>query len=172
MKALILVADGFEDLTLFLPWYRLLEEGVEVRLASPYLHALTGQHGYQIEPDFAIHSVSSSEFDLLLIPDGRGVESLRVREEAVDITRTFMQEGRPVAAIGHGPQLLISAGAIEGKLVTCHLGIRDDVRAAGAAYQDDAAIVDGNLLTGRGADDLPAFCRKLVELLNATAKIT
>ena len=67
--------------------------------------------------------------------------------------------------------MLISAGAIEGKLVTCHLGIRDDIRAAGAAYQDDAAIVDGNLLTGRGADDLPAFCRKLVELLNATAKI-
>lgn len=168
MKALILVADEFEDLTLFLPWYRLREEGVEVRLASPLMHALTGQHGYQVEPDAPIYAVNPAEYDLLLIPDGPAAERLRLREEAVDVARTFMQDGgMRVAAVGHGPQLLISAGALDGRVVTCDPGIRDDVRGAGAVYRDEAAIRDGNLLTGRGADDLPAFCQQLVSFLAA-----
>jgi protease I len=167
MKALILVADGFEDLTLFLPWYRLREEEVSVAVAAPFLHAVTGRHGYAVEPDTAIRQVNPAEFDLLLIPDGQAVERLRLREEAVDVARTFVEDGRKVAAIGHGAQLLISAGALDGRRVTCAPGIRDDVRAAGALYRDDAAVTDGILLTGRGADDLPAFARALLKLLGA-----
>ena len=162
MKALILVSDGFEDLTLFLPWYRLREERIDVRLASPLMHALTGLHGYRIEPDMRIHEANPADYDLLLIPDGSMVEKLRQREEAVDVTRTFVQDGARVAAIGHGAQLLISAGVLDGRTVTCDPGIRDDVRAAGAAYREEAAVSDGNLLTSRNADDLPAFCRLLV----------
>ena len=162
MKALILVSDGFEDLSLFLPWYRLREEGVDVRLASPMMHALTGQHGYRIEPDLRIHEANPAEYDLLVIPDGPMVEKLRQREEAVDVTRTFVQDGVRVAAIGHGAQLLISAGVLDGRTVTCDPGIRDDVRAAGASYREDAVVRDGNLLTSRSVDDLPAFCQKLV----------
>jgi protease I len=169
MKALILLADGFEDLTLYLPWYRLREEGFDVRLASPLMHGLTGLHGYRVEPDCPIHEVSPSEYDLLVIPDGPAVEYLRLREEAVGITRTFVQEGRLVAAIGHGPQLLISAGALDGRIVTCAPGIRDDVRSAGAGYRDEAAVLDGNLLTGRGPDDLPAFGRNLLRLVRTGA---
>lgn len=166
MKALILVANGFEDLTLFLPWYRLREEGADVRLASPLMHALTGQHGYRIEPDFPIHEVNPAEYDLLIIPDGVAVERLRLREEAVDVTRTCVQDGgMRVAAIGHGPQLLLSAGVLDGRIVTCDPGIRDDVRSAGAVYRDEAVVRDGNLLTCRGADDLPAFCQQLVSTL-------
>ncbi|MFO0848026.1 MAG: type 1 glutamine amidotransferase domain-containing protein [Gemmataceae bacterium] len=171
MTVLILVANGFEDLTLFTPWYRLQEEGVEVRLASPYMQGLTGAHGYRTEPDLPLHQVDPSNYDLLLIPDGPAVERLRVLEEAVDVTRTFVQDGRPVAAIGHGSQLLISAGVLDGRAVTCSAGIRDDVRAAGAAYRDEAAVLDGQLLTGRGPDDLPAFCKALVRLAKQTAKV-
>ncbi len=171
MKALILLADGFEDLTLFLPWYRLREENAEVRLASPFLHGLTGQHGYRVEPDFPIREVTPAEFDLLLIPDGSAVERLRLREEAVDVARTFIDERKPVAAIGHGPQLLLSAGALDGKTVTCSPGIRDDVRAAGAAYRDEPTVLDGALLTGRGADDLPAFCRRLIRLTKTVSEV-
>jgi protease I len=165
MKALLLVDDEFEDLTVFLPWYRLREEGVEVRLASPRMHGLSGSHGYAIEPDITIDDVNHSEFDLLLIPDGAAVERLRLREEAVDVARTFMQEGMRVAAIGHGAQLLISAGSLDGRRVTCTPGIRDDVRAAGAYYRDEAAVLDGNLLTGRGGDDLPPFMQMLGQML-------
>jgi protease I len=171
MKALILAADGFEDLTLFLPWYRLREEEVEVTVASPFLHAVTGQHGYAIEPDVAIQSVNPAEYDLLLIPDGPAAECLRLREEAVDVARTFIEDGMKVAAIGHGAQLLISAGALDGRRVTCSPGIRDDVRAAGAVYRDEATVTDGILLTGRGPDDLPAFARALLALLGTARKI-
>lgn len=167
MKALILAADGFEDLTLFLPWYRLREEGVDVRIASPRMHVLVGEHAYRVEPDTTIHEVNPAEFDLLLIPDGSCGERLRVREEAVDVARTFMQEGMRVAAIGHGPQLLLSAGALDGRRVTCTPGIRDDVRAAGATYRDEAVVLDGNLLTCRGGDDLPACMQSVVRLLEA-----
>ena len=166
MKALILAADGFEDLTVFIPWYRLREEGMEVRLAGPMMHALTGLHGYQVEPDFRIHEVNPAEYDALIIPDGPAGERLRLLEEAVDVTRTFVQDGSTrVAAIGHGPQLLISAGVLDGRMVTCDPGIRDDVRAAGAIYRDEAVIRDGNLITTRGPDDLPAFCQLFVAAL-------
>ena len=166
MKALILAADGFEDLTLFLPWYRLREEGVEVRLAGPMMHALTGLHGYQVEPDIRIHEVNPADYDALIIPDGPASERLRLLEEAVDVTRTFVQDGGTrVAAIGHGPQLLISAGVLDGRVVTCDPGIRDDVRAAGATFRDEAVIRDGNLITTRGLDDLPAFCQLFVASL-------
>jgi protease I len=167
MKALIVVDDGFEDLTVFLPWYRLREEGVEVQFASPRMHVLTGEHGYKIEPDATIHEVNSAEFELLLIPDGIAVERMRVREEAVNVARTFMQEGMRVAAIGHGAQLLISAGSLDGRRVTCTPGIRDDVRAAGAVYRDEGVVLDGNLLTGRCRGDLPAFMEALVLMMGA-----
>ncbi|MFO0937391.1 MAG: DJ-1/PfpI family protein [Gemmataceae bacterium] len=165
MTALILVADGFEDLTLFLPWYRLREEGVNTQLAAPFLHAVEGAHGYQVEPDQRIDDVNPADFDLLLIPDGSSSEILRQYEGAVGIVRTFLDEGNRVATIGHGAQLLISSGALDGRPVTCAAGIRDDVRAAGGVYRDLACVTDVNLLTGRGADDLPEFMRALCRLL-------
>ena len=165
MTALILVADGFEDLSLFLPWYRLREAGMETRLAAPYLHAVVGTHGYRVEPDHRVDEVNPNDFDLLLIPDGPANEHLRQHEGAVGIVRTFLDDGNRVAAIGHGAQLLISSGAVDGRLVTCSPGIRDDVRAAGAVYRDQAVITDGNLLTGRSIDDLPEFMQALTRLL-------
>jgi protease I len=133
--------------------------------------AAAGEHGYRVEPDLRIHEVNPAEFDLLLIPDGRAVEKLRVRAAAVDVVRTFVEDGRPVAAVGHGPQLLLSAGVLDGRTVTCSPGIRDDVRAAGAVYRDEAVVQDGLLLTGRGPDDLPAFCGRLVRLVRQAARV-
>jgi protease I len=167
MKALFLAADGFEDLEFFGPWNRLREEGLDVILASPGGQPITGLHGYKVEADAPIREVNPQEYDLLLIPGGRSPERLRLREEAVDIARTFMEDDRRVAALGHGAQLLISAGVLNGRRVTCAAGIRDDVRAAGASYVDQAVIVDGSLTTGRGLDDLPEFCRQLMASLGA-----
>ena len=162
MKALILIADGFEDLQLFCPWYRLQEEGVEVKIASPTLQPVIGKQGYVVEPDTPLQELYPSEYDVLLIPGGYSPEKLRLREEAVDLARTFMGEDRLVAAIGHGLQLLISAQTLDRRAVTCAPGIRDDVRAADAIYRDEGIHIDGNLLTCRGNEDLPAFCQQLV----------
>ncbi|MBY0231085.1 MAG: type 1 glutamine amidotransferase [Gemmataceae bacterium] len=161
MKALILVADGFEDLHLFCPWYRLREEGADVTLASPSGKPVTGRRGYAAACHLAIHNANPADYDLLVIPGGYSPEKLRLREEAVDIARTFMDEGRQVAIIGHAAQLLISAGAISGRHVAAAPEIRDDIRAAGGAWHDEGTVTDGNLVSCRGNDDLPELCRAL-----------
>jgi protease I len=169
MKALILAADGFDDLELFCLRYRLQEEGLSVTLASPNGKAVTGLHGYRAEADMPIREVNPTEYDLLLIPGGTAPERLRLREEAVDVARTFMEEDRHVAALCRGPQLLISAGALNGRRVTSNPGIRDDLRAAGAVYRDESVVVDGNLITCRGNEELPEFCRQLLAALSTRA---
>lgn len=169
MKALLLVADGFEDLTAFVPLYRLREEGFAVTVAAPTDARQTGVRGYVLRPDMPIREVNPADYAVLVLPDGPAVERLRLRPEAVDVARTFVDGRQFVAAVGHGPQLLLSAGTLDGKAVTCSPGIRDDVRMAGAVYRDEPAVLDGDLLTGRGAEDLPEFCRRLVEQLAAVA---
>src|SRR5688500_10510301 len=112
MRVLILLAEGFADLQLYYPWYRLREEGFSVTLATPAGHTVTGQHGYEIDGDTPIREVNPAEYGLLLIPGGQSPERLRLRESAVDVARTFMDADRPVAAIDRGAQLLISAACL------------------------------------------------------------
>jgi protease I len=169
VKALILIAEGFEDLEMFYPYYRLREEGIEVTIAAPGGHVVTGQHGYKVEADTPIRELNPGEYDLLLIPGGAAPERLRLREEAVDVARTFMDEDRRVAVIGRGIQLLISASALSGRRATCAAALRDDLRAAGGSYLDEAVVSDGNLLTCRGGDGLPAFGRQLLASSGAGA---
>ena len=166
MKALILVADNFDDLELFCPWYRLQEDGIAVTLASPSGKFVVGQRGYRVATDMPIREVNPAEYDLLLVPGGGSPERLRLREEAVDIARTFMDEDRPVATLSRGAQLLISASVLSGRQATSAPEIRDDLRAAGASYHDEAVVVHGNLITGRGHEDLPEFCRVLLAALH------
>ncbi len=170
MKALFLIADGFEDLQFFCPFYRLREEGVAITIAAAVDNrTAVGLHGYRVEPDMPIPELNPSEYDILVIPGGRAPEKLRLREEAVDLARTFAQDGSLIAAIGHGPQLLLSAGALDGKSLTCDPGIRDDIRIAAGSYRDEEVVVDGALLTARGNDDLPEFCGQVVAALGARA---
>src|ERR1043165_7890935 len=107
MKALFLIAEDFDDIQFFVPYFRLREGGGTVTIVSPDEEEVVGQHGYVIIPDVAIQNVTPADYDILVIPGGRSPERLRLSEEAVDLARTFVQEGTPVAAIGHGPQLLI-----------------------------------------------------------------
>jgi protease I len=170
MNAVILTADRFEDLELFYPWMRLREERIEVTLASPGGQPVRGEHGYVVEPDMPIRELNPAEYDVLILPGGAAVEKLRLREEAVDVVRTFMEDERRVVAIGHGAQLLISAGVLGGRRTTCSAGIRDDVRAAGGDYRDEAVVVDGQLITVRGADDLPQLFEKMTTTLGTRAR--
>lgn len=162
MKALILSADNFEDEELFYPLNRLKEEGVSVKVASMKKGTITGKHGYSINVDLTFDDANPEEYDMLILPGGRAPERVRLEKKAVEIARYFFREKRPVGAICHGVQTLISAGLMKGRKATCYIGIRDDLKLAGALYEDKEVVVDGNLVTSRNPDDLYAFGRELV----------
>ncbi len=162
MKALIISADDFEDSELLYPYYRLKEEGVEVKLASFGEGRIRGKHGYSRKVDFFLGDVDPDEYDILILPGGKAPERLRLHKHALRIAKHFFEKDKPVAAICHGQQILISAGLIKGKRATSWGGIRDDLIAAGAQFENEEVVVDGNLITSRQPKDLPAFMREIV----------
>jgi protease I len=125
-----------------------------------------GKNGRQeVEVDLAVEEADPGSFDLLVVPGGAAPEALRLHDGILAFTRHFFDHGKPVAAICHGAQILISAGVLPGRTLTCVAGIRDDVQRAGARYVDKAVIVDRNLITSRTPADLPAFHEAMEQLL-------
>jgi protease I len=163
MKALIISADDFEDSELLYPLYRLKEEGVEVTIASFGEGRIKGKHGYSKKVDFFLGDVDPGKYDLLILPGGRAPERLRLHKDPLRIAKHFFEKNKPVAAICHGQQILISAGLLEGKKATSWAGIKDDLIAAGAQYENTEVVVDGNLITSRQPKDLPAFMREIIK---------
>ncbi len=161
-KVLILGADGFEDTELLVPLYRLKEAGHQVVVAGPKPGPITGKHGYSVTVDLTFEQVESADYDAVVITGGKAPETVRLNPAAVAAVKEMAAAGKPVAAICHGPQVLISAGLVSGRKLTCYQGVRDDVIAAGGRYEDAELVVDGNLITSRFPDDLPAFCRELL----------
>jgi protease I len=164
VKALVFGADQFEDMELFYPYHRLKEEGITTHVASMKKGTITGKHGIPIEVDVAFKDVHPANYDILVISGGRGPEKMRLDKDALEITKHFFNENKPVAAICHGPQVLVSAGVIKGRKATCWPGIRDDIIAAGALYEDKEVVIDGNLVTSRSPDDLYAFGREMIAI--------
>jgi protease I len=172
MRAVMLVADEVEDLEMLVPYYRLKENGVEVDVAGPRLGFVRGKHGYTLEVGLTFWDVDADAYDLLIIPGGRAPETVRLDAKAIAAVRKFCDADKPVAAICHGAQVLISAGVVGKKRLTCWEGIRDDVRAAGGEYVDAEVVVDGNLITSRSPDDLPAFCREIIRAIDTAKRDT
>ena len=164
MRALIISADQFEDMELMVPYYRLLEEGWPVEVASCKRGVITGKHGYEVRVNKAFSEIDSSEYDLLVIPGGQAPATVRRDQAALEICRHFFAAGKPVGAICHGPQVLISADLAQGLHATCYMRVADELRAAGGNYEDREVVVDGNLVTSRQPADLPAFTRELMRL--------
>jgi protease I len=162
MKALIISADRFEDLELFYPYYRLREQGLDVDVASPRGGRIEGIHGYTVEQTHPLDQIDPDAYSLVVIPGGRAPEKVRLSPHALAIVRHFTGRNKPVAAICHGAQVLISARVLPGRILTCWEGIRDDVIAAGGGYEDAEVVVDGNLVSSRRPADLPAFCREII----------
>ncbi len=167
MKALILVGPGFEDIEVLYPYYRLLEEGLEVDIAAPQKGPVKGKIGYTVEANKSIEEIDPAGYDVLVLPGGRGPERIRIyaREKAVEIVRHFMDEGKPVAAICHGPQLLVSADRVRGRVLTSYPGIADDIVMAGGKWVDKPVVVDGNLVTARIPSDIPYWFREFIKLV-------
>ena len=173
-KALIITGPGFEDIELLYPLYRLREAGYEVDIVSHprYGFELTGKHGYTIKINLQPSQVVPEYYDALVLPGGKGPERVRIFPEIVDIVQWFMEHDKPVAAICHGPQLLISASLrnptiLRGRKVTSTLSIRDDLIAAGAEWVDEPVVVDGHLVTSRLPNDIPFWMREFMKLLES-----
>ncbi len=165
-KILIIVGPEFEDIEVLYPLYRFREEGWEVHIAS-YTEELVGKFGYRIKVDKLLKEVNPEEYDVLVIPGGHGPEGIRLfaKEDAVRIIRYFDENKKPILAICHGPQLLISAGIVRGRRLTSFWGIKDDLMAAGAEWIDSEVVVDRNLITARIPRDIPAWIREAMKLI-------
>ena len=162
MKALIVSADHFEDSELLVPYYRLLEAGIDVDIASMRRGKINGKHGYQVEATVALKDVNPDDYALLVLPGGKAPADIRKEPAALRIAQSFFAENKPVAAICHGPQTLISAGLLRGRRATCFHTVAAELGDAGALYEDSEVVVDGNLVTSRKPSDLPAFMREII----------
>ena len=165
MKALIISADNFEDSELLFPYYRLKEADITVEVASPVGETIRGKHGYEVAVDKSLADIDADSYDLLVLPGGKAPEMVRKDPMALDIARCFFSRNRPVAAICHGPQTLISAGLVKGRRATCYRTVASEMKAAGALYEDSEVVVDHNLVTSRQPSDLPAFMREIMKLI-------
>lgn len=165
MKALIISADNFEDTELLVPYYRLKEEGIEVDIASIKKGKIKGKHGYEVEANKLLNEINPLEYDILVLPGGKAPETIRKEKVAQEIARNFFVTNKPVAAICHGPQTLISAGLLKGRHATCYRTVAEELKASGAIYEDKEVVVDGNLVTSRQPSDLPAFLREIMKKL-------
>lgn len=156
-KVVMVLANNFEDSEAIEPKNHLESLGAEVVTVGPERGQVQGKKGGTLAVEKTFSEVSPDEFDMLVIPGGGAPENLRIVDDAVAFTRSFVESGKPVGSICHGPQLLISAKVLDGRTVTSVNKIRDDLKNAGANYVDEALVVDGNLITSRVPGDLPKF---------------
>jgi protease I len=161
MRALILSSDRFEDSELLKPLQQLQAKGVAVDIAAPQKGTITGKHRHTANADLTLGAAQVEDYDLLLLPGGEAPVRLRNIPEAVAIVRRFLLADKPVAAICHGPQLLIATGLMAGRTATCYRAVKEELEAAGANYLDREVVVDGKLVTSRQPSDIPAFMRAI-----------
>lgn len=169
-RVMILATDGFEQSELEQPKQRLEEAGFETAVVSPNDGEIQGwdqtDWGQPVKVDLTISQVDANDFDALLLPGGQiNPDKLRMEDGAVQLVRDFCQAGKPVAAICHGPWLLVEADVLDNKTVTGWPSIRTDLRNAGANVVDREVAIDGNLITSRKPDDIPAFSDELIKAL-------
>ena len=167
-KVAILVANGLEQVEMTKPREALDEAGAETKVVSLKSGKIQGMHhadkGDRFDVDLAVDQARPEEFDALIIPGGLlNPDALRSNENALEFTRHFFREGKPVATICHGPQVLISAGLVRGRTMTSWAAIKADMRNAGANWVNEEVVVDNGLVTSRKPDDIPAFNKKMLE---------
>lgn len=168
----ILATDGFEESELFKPKIVFEENGAEISIIAPQKGKIKGwKHGdwsKEIEVDLTVDDAKESDFDALVLPGGViNPDKLRRIPSAVFFVNSFFDNNKPVAAICHGPQLLIEAGVIKGRTMTSFHSIKTDLENAGAKWVDSEVVVDNQLITSRNPSDLDAFCKKVIEKLHA-----
>jgi len=165
----VLVERGFEDLEFWVPVMRLREEGADVQIASPSSGATyTGKHGLTATSDIAARDVAAADVDAVVVPGGWAPDKLRRYDGVKRLVRTAYEQNKIVGQICHAGLVGISAGIVDGHRATGSVGIKDDLVNAGATWVDEAAFQEDNLVWGRVVDDIPAFCRVLVDAIAAS----
>ncbi|OFW26609.1 MAG: hypothetical protein A3H97_21165 [Acidobacteria bacterium RIFCSPLOWO2_02_FULL_65_29] len=167
-RVAILVEDEFEDRELTGPLESLRDAGAVVAVVGPVAGGeYRGKRGgAAVKSDLSAGAAKIEDFHALIIPGGHAPEKMRMRHAMVDLARNAMEAGKPVAAICHGPQLLISANVLRGRTLTCWPSIAIDVKNAGGLYVDKPVVEDGNLITSRKPDDVPVFIEAIVRALS------
>ena len=166
-RIIILIENLYEDLVVWVPYYRLTEEGAKVSLVGPEKKEFKGKYGYPATPDMSINEVKVNEIDAVLIPGGFAPDFLRRYDAIVNLVKIAATTGKIIAAICHGPSVLVSADVLKGKKATSFMAIKADVINAGAKYLDQEVVRDGTLITSRKPQDLPAFCKAIIEALES-----
>jgi protease I len=170
-KIAILVADGFEQSELEKPRKALDEAGAVTQIVSPAGKKVKGwdhtKWGDEVEVDVALDKADPAEFDALQLPGGvMNPDHLRMNPKAVEFVRHFFDSGKPVAAICHAPWTLIEANVVRGRKIASWPSLKTDLRNAGAEWVDEEVVRDGNLVTSRKPDDIPAFNREMIALFS------
>jgi len=167
-KVAILTENGFEEVELTSPKKELEAAGAKVDIVSPQRDKVKAwNHDHwtiELPVDVNIEQANADDYDALMLPGGvLNPDKLRTNEKSVEFAQQFLEQGKPVAAICHGPQLLIETGMIDGRNMTSYPSVKTDIENAGAHWADREVIVDNGLVTSRGPKDLPAFNKKMIE---------
>lgn len=166
-KVAILIEHHYQDLEVWYPYYRLKEEGAEVLfVGTGSAPDYSGKYGYPAEADTTADELKVQDYDAVVVPGGWAPDFLRRYPAVTDFVRDMDKAGKVVAAICHAGWVLASAGVAKGRTLTCFSAIKDDVVNAGGKFVDQEVAVDRNLVTSRKPDDLPAFCRAIIEVLS------
>ena len=176
-RIVIVATDGFEEWELFGPREILQKRGAEVVLASPKLDPIQAtvhdDPGKTIRPDLTLDEARADDFDALILPGGvRNPDHLRMNVKAIELIKQFARQGKPVAAICHGPWLLIEADLVRGRTATSWPSIRTDLRNAGATVVDQPVVVDGNIVTSRNPQDVEEFTNALIDLVEQAPEVS
>jgi len=167
-KIAILVDNLYQELEVWYPYFRLQEAGARViPVGAKSGETYTSKYGYPIRSERSYEQVTAADFDGVVIPGGYAPDIIRRYPAAIELVKNIDREGKLVASICHAAWVLCSAGILRGRKATCFFAIKDDLIHAGARYVDEEVVVDGNLVTSRKPEDLPAFCRAAMQVLVA-----
>jgi protease I len=162
----ILAEDNYQELELWYPFLRMQEAGAEVKvIGTGSAEIYTSKHGYPVTVDAVADEIEAADFDAVIVPGGYAPDLMRRHESVLKLVREAHEQGKVVAAICHAGWVLISAGILKDRKVTCVSAIKDDVINAGATYLDQEVVRDGNIITSRVPTDLPAFSRTILAAL-------
>ena len=161
----ILIEDLYNDFEFWIPYYRMKEAGAQVTVVGTGAKEYHSKVGLPAPGGTTAEGVKAGDFDAVIVPGGYAPDRMRRNAAMVKLVRDCFDQGKVVAAICHAGWMLVTAGVLKGKKATCFSSIKDDVVNAGAKYLDQEVVRDGNLITSRTPDDLPAFCREIIAAL-------